>query len=195
MPLAGVVVTSDPANKFNNVGLVSAIGNLRNANWWRQRSPSVRLSRTLADYQEHLRLVLRCANSIMFIDPHLDPTQPRYSHFVNLLLAMQGRSPRPLIEIHRVCYVGSGPNRQIIPQAELEQWFEQKLIDPLRDAGLEAQIFVWDDFHDRYLISCYIPHYLAQDRPFRLRLFDFDWIPRLPRPFKYKNIQPAYPAR
>ncbi|MBW1793315.1 MAG: hypothetical protein JRF30_03025 [Deltaproteobacteria bacterium] len=153
VPLAGVVVTSDPANKFNNVDLVSAIGNLRNANWWRQRSPSVRLSRNLADYQEHLRLVLRCANSIMFIDPHLDPTQPRYSHFVNLLLAMEGRSPRPLIEIHRVCYVGSGPKRQIIPQAELEQWFKQKLTDPLRDAGLEAHIFVWDDFHDRYLIS------------------------------------------
>ncbi len=153
VPLSGVVATSNVAGAFRHESLVSPIGNLRNAEWWRQRSSSVRLSRTLTDYSENLRLILQCANSVMFIDPHLDPTRRGYSHFVNLLLAMAGRAPRPLIEIHRVCYAGSGPAREIIAHADLQQWFRQELTEPLRNAGLESQIFVWDDFHDRYLIS------------------------------------------
>ncbi|MBW2020332.1 MAG: hypothetical protein JRI65_10080 [Deltaproteobacteria bacterium] len=153
VPLTGVVTTSGVANAFNDESLVSPVDNLPNANWWRERSPSVRLSRTFADYEQNLRLVLQCANSIMFIDPHLDPALPRYGDFVTLLTTMAGRTPRPLVEVHRVCYVGSGPSRQIIPQADLESQFRRELTGPLRDAGLEAEIFVWDDFHDRYLIS------------------------------------------
>ena len=34
-----------------------------------------------------------------------------------------------------------------------ERRFRDGLSDPLRAAGLQAEVFVWDDFHDRYLIS------------------------------------------
>ena len=31
--------------------------------------------------------------------------------------------------------------------------FAMVFLTPLRAAGLKAEVFVWDDFHDRYLIS------------------------------------------
>ena len=31
--------------------------------------------------------------------------------------------------------------------------FREELADPLRAAGLQAEVFVWDDFHDRFLVS------------------------------------------
>ena len=34
-----------------------------------------------------------------------------------------------------------------------ERRFRDGLSDPLHAAGLQAEVFVWDDFHDRYLIS------------------------------------------
>ena len=151
--LSGVITTSRVTETFSSEKLVSSIDKLSNAIWWQKRSSSVRLDRNISDYQENMHLVLRCANSLMFIDPHLDPFLPRYRDFVTLLTAMAGRTPRPLIEIHRVCYVGSGPSRKIIPETEWETRFKQALTKPLVTAGVEAKVFVWDDFHDRYLIS------------------------------------------
>ncbi|MCY3760109.1 MAG: hypothetical protein OXH50_02565 [Gemmatimonadetes bacterium] len=58
-----------------------------------------------------------------------------------------------MIEVHRVCYEGSGRNRRLLRINELEQDFRQELAAPLRAAGLKVEVFVWDDFHDRYLIS------------------------------------------
>lgn len=40
-----------------------------------------------ADYLRVLQLTLFHANSLMFIDPHLDPSKPSYHDFVQLLLA------------------------------------------------------------------------------------------------------------
>lgn len=33
------------------------------------------------------------------------------------------------------------------------QMFHDALADPLRAAELQAEVFIWSDFHDRYLIS------------------------------------------
>ena len=60
------------------------------------------------------------------------------------------RSPAPLIEIHRVGYVGSGRERGF---PDFERGFRNELAGPLGDAGLSAEVFVWDHFHDRYLLS------------------------------------------
>lgn len=151
--LSGVITTSGVAEAFSSEKLVSSIDKLSNTIWWQKRSSSVRLGRTISDYQENMHLVLRSANSLMFIDPHLDPSLPRYSDFVTLLTAMADRLPKPLIEIHRVCYFGSGRSRKIISETEWKSRFKQGLSKPLETAGLEAKVFVWDDFHDRYLIS------------------------------------------
>jgi hypothetical protein len=89
----------------------------------------------------------------MFIDPHLDPSLHAYRDFVTLLVAAGGRAPAPLIELHRVCYAGSGVNRVVLTPVVLEAAFRQPLANALQVAGIAAEVFIWDDFHDRYVIS------------------------------------------
>ena len=152
----GIIVTETVKNLYPQERLVERIDQLRSAQWWAARSPSVRLSRTLADYKKHLGPVLRFSNSLMFVDPHLDPMQYRYREFGELVEMAGQRRPPPRIEIHRVCYEGSGPGRRFPMRKEsdfFELRFREGLSDNLRTAGLHAEVFIWDDFHDRYLIS------------------------------------------
>jgi hypothetical protein len=89
----------------------------------------------------------------MFIDPHLDPTRPSYSGFGKLLMAAaRGRDCPPKIELHRVCYVGHGPDRIVPSERDWSDKFES-LRPALDRAGLRAHVFIWDDLHDRYLIT------------------------------------------
>ena len=149
----GVIVTQSAKDAYRSDSLVAAIGRLDSATWWRKRSPSIRLRRTIADYQRHLDLILRCANSVSFLDPHLDLTTKQYGRFADVLAAAAGRMPAPSIEIHRVCYEGSGARRRVLSIADLERDFSRKMRATLQQAGLHVDVFVWDDFHDRYLIS------------------------------------------
>ena len=149
----GVIVTEPVKSTYRNEPLVARIDRLGNAQWWTARSPSITLTRTFADYEKHLDPVLRCSNSLLFIDPHLDPAKPQYRD-IGALLALAGdRILAPRIEIHRVCYEGSGRVRQIKNDSYFKLQFHNGLADPLRAAGLQAEVFVWDDFHDRFLIS------------------------------------------
>lgn len=151
--LGGIIVTAPVKTTFEAEAIVARIDQLARAPWWTSRSPSVRLTRTLADYQTHLEPILRCANSIMFIDPHLDPTRYSYRDFVQLLSRTGGRTPPPLLEIHRVCYEGSGRYREILDTREIEHRFRSEWAGHLRAAGVRVEVFVWDDFHDRYIVS------------------------------------------
>lgn len=152
-PLNGIIVTDCIAAPYSGEPLVASIHRLATTPWWTSRSPSVRLHRRVADYRASLGLVLRHANSIMFIDPHIDPERPQYRDFTQLMQAAGGRTPWPLIEIHRVCYRGSGPSRVILNASEIETTFRNQLSGPIQAAGLAVEVFIWDDFHDRYLIS------------------------------------------
>lgn len=153
LPMGGIVATKPVADAFHRESLVASIDRLSSAPWWADRSPSVRLPRTLAAYEENLKLVLQCANSVMFIDPHLDPSRPHYREFISLLGTMVGRNPAPLIEVHRVCYFSSGRARKLIPKEEWKSRFHNAWASHLQTAGLSVEVFIWDDFHDRYLIS------------------------------------------
>ena len=75
----GIIVTETVKNAHVREPLVARIDRLGSTPWWTARSPSVTLSRTLADYTDHLEPVLRCSNSLMFIDPHLDTTPNLHS--------------------------------------------------------------------------------------------------------------------
>lgn len=152
LPLAGVITTQTVKQNFSHEPLVACIDRLPATPWWAGRSSSVRLARTLADYQQHLRLILDCANSIMFIDPHPDPTHGRYSDFVVLLQHMAGRTLKPLVEVHRVCYYDTQDKRDQRDDAGWKAMFAPWEA-PLRAAGLAVEVFIWDDFHDRYVIS------------------------------------------
>ena len=151
----GIVVTSAVKNAYPNEPLVARIDQLRNTPWWAARSSSVSLSRTMVDYVRHLDPVLRCSNSLLFIDPYLDPMQEGYREIGRLIEIAGRRRPPPRIEIHRACYEGFAGRR--FPMNEDREYFERRFRDGisahLRAAGLRAQVFVWDDIHDRCLIS------------------------------------------
>ena len=152
-PLSGIIVTDCIAGAYCDQPLVASIYKLGTTNWWTSRSPSLRLRRKLPDYRTSLDLVLRHANSIMFIDPHVDLSLLHYRDFAQLVQAAGGRTPSPLIEIHRVCYQGSGRSREILNSSDIEATFRSQLSGLMRSAGLVVDVFIWDDFHDRYLIS------------------------------------------
>lgn len=152
----GTIVTKPVKDAYPSERLVARIDRLNSASWWAARGPSVTLTRTLADYQKHLNPILRCSNSILFIDPHLDPERRGYHDFGVLLKQAGARTPAPEIEIHRVCYQGSGSAR-IFPMEDdntyFKRRFDNKLGQLMQNSGLRLKVFIWDDFHDRFLIS------------------------------------------
>src|SRR5207244_13043847 len=109
--LTGVIVSDKlgPAHRGN--ALVAPISNLAGAVWWAGRSPAIRLGRTLADYRTALELVVRHANSIMVIDPYIDPSSRSYQRIVTVLEGAAGRAPIPLLEIHRVAWLEGSDKR------------------------------------------------------------------------------------
>lgn len=149
-PVTGIITSNSVWEEFREENIVSSIERLSSATWWQSRSPSSRLNRTTSAYIEHLGKVFRQAKSLMFIDPHIDPSQRNYRDFIELLRAIGPNMP--VIEIHRVCYIGSGTTRTIYTKDDLVQRFSSLNV-PLRAVGMTIHVFVWDDFHDRYLIS------------------------------------------
>jgi len=142
----GIIVTGPIKAAYRSEALVAQVDRLDGAAWWSSRSPAIRLQRTAQAYRQHLDLILRCANSIQFIDPHLNPAKDQYQDFADLLAGAGSRTPAPLIEIHIHRRLGADFD-------QLARGFRDKLGKALQAAGLQADVFVWDWFHDRYLIS------------------------------------------
>jgi hypothetical protein len=152
----GIIATNQTASDFSQSEerqIIGIMGRLHNSIWWQERSNSVRLHRTIDDYKKHLKLILRHSNSLMFIDPHLDPNKRHYRHFIQLLEETTQGPKNPQIEIHRVCYEDSGRNRRIHSPSEWERFFRDSIERDLARLGIEIQVFIWNDLHDRYLIS------------------------------------------
>lgn len=152
-PLMGIMASSKTAARFEAEQIVNSIERLEGAAWWPANNESVHLARRTEDYLKQLALVLRHANSLMFIDPHIDPTRSNYAEFKQLLFAAKRPGACPArIEIHRVCYEGRGAQRRVLGREEWKGKFES-LHSALSDAGLTGEVFIWDDFHDRFLVS------------------------------------------
>jgi hypothetical protein len=150
-PLNGIIASPGVAANFMGEKIISSIEDLSILGWLRSRSNSVRLSRTMSDYLDNLRLILSNANSIKFIDPYLDPTGTNYREFYQLISAIQRASgAAPRIEVHRK-YSGSPSD----PPLTKDDWINRfrRLSATLTAATLKIEVFVWDDFHDRYLIT------------------------------------------
>ena len=152
-PLEGVITTASAGENFKKNRMVSAIDKLGSASFWDPQKTSVRLNRKMAEYINHLRLLLERSNSIMFIDPHLDPTRRQYQNFIKIIEVICERTRMPLVEIHRVHYFGSGSKRKMVPTEEWEKKFKNSFSPICSNAGLKIKVLIWDDFHDRYLIS------------------------------------------
>jgi hypothetical protein len=90
----------------------------------------------------------------MFTDPHLDPTRNQYNDFLQLLrTAARSTGTQPRVEIHRVCYEGSGATRSFPQRDEWERRFRTQWDSALRSIHLPVEVFIWSDEHDRHVIS------------------------------------------
>jgi hypothetical protein len=153
IPLTGMIFGAEAKRlRFATDSLVSCPQKLGTAPFWTSRACSRRINRRVQDYQSLLDLVLRHATWIAFIDPHLDLSDARYRDFHELLRPLAGRAPMPLIEIHRVAWIGDGRDRRD-RSADIKPLFSQNLEPHLRAFGLKVEVFLWDDFHDRFLAS------------------------------------------
>ncbi len=152
-PLAGVIAADATAAQHARNTIVSSVSRLPSAPWWASRSPSLRLGRTRADYEMALAPVLRHANSLMFVDPFIDPTdRSQYSDLMKLLAGLGTRSIKPLVEIHRAAWFG-GSNDKRPRVNDVVAALTPAITNIAMSAGLSLDVFLWDEIHDRYLIS------------------------------------------
>jgi hypothetical protein len=151
--LSGIIVSDSVAGPYKDDATVAAISKLAGAAWWAGRSPSVRVARTRPDYEVKLDLVLRHANSLMFIDPYIDPTDTfQYSAFIRLLDRLKNRSVKPLIEVHRAAWYKGGDDKR--PRVkEVVAALTPQLVACAARADISIDVFLWDEVHDRYLIT------------------------------------------
>jgi hypothetical protein len=152
-PVAGVIATDLTALPHVGNAIVSSVGKLRSAPWWNSRSSSQRLGRTLLDYESALAPVLRHANSLMFIDPYLNPSdRHQYGALMSLIEGLRTRSTKPLVELHRVAWYDSGSDKR--PQVDkVVRALTPAITVAAEAAGVTVEVFLWDDFHDRFLIT------------------------------------------
>ena len=146
-----LITSKDLATEYAEDPVVS-IERLNLTAWWEDRSPSKTVKRNSESYQDALKLVLRHANSLMFIDPFIDPLKRNYDEFPQLLLAAGANGHRPLIEIHRASSRKVEGRTEVQPVARWMADF-QPWSDLLARAGLKADVYMWERMHDRYLIS------------------------------------------
>ncbi len=136
-------------NPYKDNPLIEAVESLDSSPKWCGNCGTETITRDAATYLGHLTALVRTSRSIMLIDPHLDPSENRYQVVRELLRKCDGRTVKPLIEIHRVCYKGTGASRQF---PDWESIFRAELgsVAAYTDS---LKVFIWDDFHDRALIS------------------------------------------
>jgi hypothetical protein len=150
-PLTGVIASHATKQGFSE-GVVASIEKIAGAAWWQARSPSANVDRKTVEYVRVLHRVLLQANSLMFIDPNLDPSRYNYRYFHELLKPLASRAIRPRIEIHRSLCKGDGPGREFPTEENWKEAFAN-FGAMLASWGIASEVFFWDDFHERYLIT------------------------------------------
>ena len=154
--LNGIIALPDLKQQktYKNNSDIIGIDSLTTTDWEKKREQSrmIRLRKQTSDYSQHLRLLFGCANSIQIIDPYLDPTQNHYKDFFHLLRLI--RDSETLIELHIAAkgYSVDGTDRSTFTLQEWKSRFSC-LIPTLQERQLKATIFLWESFHDRYIIT------------------------------------------
>lgn len=112
---------------------------------------SVKVDRNLDAYLNVLQPLIKYSRSLMFIDPYLDLGAPNYRHFLDLLRCAAAINPGVHVELHRQIKPGYGESLR--PASEWKRSFAEVLAADPAVSSLNVKVFVWDEFHDRYLIS------------------------------------------
>lgn len=113
---------------------------------------SVKVRRVLADYVAALKPLIRYSRSLMFIDPYLDLAAANYKDFLQLLKEISTINPKVHLELHRQLKEAD-PKAQMRSAGEWQARFEAELKKDPDIQKLNIDIFIWDEFHDRYLVS------------------------------------------
>jgi hypothetical protein len=150
-PVTGVIASHITKLNFTQ-GEVASIEKLTGAPWWQSRSTSASIDRKTAEYKKLLHRILMQSNSLMFVDPNLDPASHNYREFFQLFTPLAERQIKPLIEIHRSICKGDGKARTFPTEMDWKNNFAT-LGAEFKCLGLSAEIFLWDDFHIRLLIT------------------------------------------
>jgi hypothetical protein len=154
--LAGILTCREGKAPHSDEALVCVIDRrLQGASWWTQTvvGGETRVRRNTAGYLEALKVLLRAANHLKFMDPHLDPSLHDYREFRALLkAARRDDGVQPKIEIHRVCYEGPGERRPVSNDT-WQKKFRDALKEDLKAWKLDAEVVIWPDEHDRHLIT------------------------------------------
>jgi hypothetical protein len=150
--LSGVIAAHATKVEFAKEDAVASIEKLLGCNWWQQRSCSRLMKRETVAFLETLSRVLEYANSMMFIDPYLDPKRQNYEEFYRLLEPLAGRRPAVPVELHRNSCLRDGGTRSYPSKEEWRDRFAS-LHQKLDSLGLSAEVFFWQDFHWRFLIT------------------------------------------
>lgn len=112
---------------------------------------SIKVARNVVAYINALRPLIKYSRSLMFIDPYLDLQAANYQDFLVLLKDIATINPSVDIELHRQIRPVHGG--QIRSAGDWKQSFDQVLTaDPVLD-NLNIKVFIWDEFHDRYIVS------------------------------------------
>ncbi|MBN1351927.1 hypothetical protein JXJ21_21165 [candidate division KSB1 bacterium] len=153
--LDGIIISINNSDTFASNPLYSDIERLQNSSFWRSRSCSRRVSKNMADYVSASKILLGCSNSLMFIDPHIDPGKNQYSGFTDFFDEISKRYVRPHIEVHRVGWHTKDQKGAPVFE-DNDKWkstFKKEWEPKLSLLRMEVTVYIWDDFHDRYLIS------------------------------------------
>lgn len=112
---------------------------------------SIKVDRNVVAYTKVLKPLVKYSRSLMFIDPYLDLQAPNYQDFLILLKNIASINSGVDIELHRQIKTTNGG--QLRSAGDWKQRFEHVLsADPVLKS-LNIKVFIWDEFHDRYLIT------------------------------------------
>jgi hypothetical protein len=151
-PLDGIIVGDGQQADFRDEPLVASISRLTSASWWQRRGCSLRVQRRTSDYLDACRLVLRHSSWVAFVDPYIDPGAPNYGSFSDLIDRVGIDNPSCRIELHG-CYVKGEASGGLAWLVTREASFREGLTTLVRRHRLTVEVFLWDAFHDRYLLS------------------------------------------
>jgi hypothetical protein len=151
-PCRAIITPNQLAEDYAGDPIVTGLERLNQIAWWGERSASRSIKRCTKEYRSALAFVLRHANLLMFIDTYIDPLAPNYEEFPELLLAAGTNDHKPIIQIHRASWRKVGGKVEVQSLAawmdDFNPWSER-----LARAGIKADVFIWENTHDRYLVS------------------------------------------
>jgi hypothetical protein len=153
-PLRGVICS--PAAPATNNPLVSDVRSLDQCDWWTDHTNITNwaLKRSFVDYRKFFEPLFVYSKEVMFVDQYLDPTEPSYAEFRQLLKFLHFRNRHCRVSIQRGSHKRDhGPRPHEISKDEWKDRFQ-----PLADFSGHSFELVLRRQPDAYLVTEISPH-------------------------------------